>query len=112
MQEFERCPFGIIGLETALPLALEKLYHSGRVTLAKLIRMFTCNPAGILSLNCGTLRVGSPGDVTIFGLDHKWTYNVNRSPSRSRNTPFHGRAFRGGPIATIVSGRAVWPFET
>ncbi len=109
MQEFERCPFGIIGLETALPLALEQLWHSKRMILPNIIRLFTQGPANILSLpNRGTLVAGSPGDVTIFGLDHQWTYDVNRSPSKSRNTPFHGRKFKGGQVATIVAGNVVW----
>ena len=108
MQEFERCPFGIIGLETALGLALEHLYHSRRTTLNNLVRLFTVNPAEVLSLNRGTLRPGAPADVTIFGLDHEWTYDVTKSPSKSRNTPFHGRTFRGGPVATVVAGRVIW----
>jgi dihydroorotase len=112
MQEFERCPFGIIGLETALGLALERLYHSRRMILPNVIRLFTQGPADILSLaGRGTLRVGGPGDVTIFSIDHKWTYDANRSASKSRNTPFHGRRFRGGPVATIVAGRIVWHGE-
>ena len=108
MQEFERCPFGIIGLETALGLALERLYHSGKLGLSQLIQLFTQNPARILSLDRGTLRAGAAGDVTIFGLDHQWTYDVNQSPSKSRNTPFNGHMFRGGPIATVVAGQIVW----
>jgi dihydroorotase len=108
MQEFERCPFGIIGLETALSLALEQMYHPGHVDLASLVALFTHKPAGVLSLPGGDLRVGSPADVTIFGTDHEWTYDVNRSPSKSRNTPFHGRQFRGGPLASIVAGNFVW----
>lgn len=111
MQEFERCPFGIIGLETAISLALERLYHPGKITLDHLIRLFTQNPARILSLDRGSLRVGAPADITIIGLDHEWTYDVNRSPSKSRNTPFHGRNFRGGPVATIVAGKVVWRFD-
>ncbi len=109
MREFERCPFGIIGLETALGLALERLYHLAGVGLPHLVSLFTANPARILSLNGrGTLRIGGPADVTVFGLDHEWTYDVNRSPSKSRNTPFHGRKFRGGPVATVVAGEIVW----
>jgi dihydroorotase len=108
MQEFERCPFGIIGLETALGLALERLYHPGKISLAHLVRLFTEGPARTLSLDRGTLREGAPADVTIFGLDHEWTYDVNRSPSKSANTPFHGHKFRGGPLATIVAGEIVW----
>ena len=108
MREFERCPFGIIGLETALGLALEQLYHPGHVDLGHLIRFFTQNPASILSLDRGTLRSGSAGDVTIFSLDREWTYDVAHSASKSRNTPFHCRKFKGGPVATIVAGRIVW----
>jgi dihydroorotase len=108
MQEFERCPFGIIGLETAIGLSLEHLYHPGLVTVPQLIKLFTQNPANILSLDRGTLRVGAPADVTVFGLAHPWTYDVAQSPSKSSNTPFNGRAFKGGPIATIVAGKIVW----
>jgi dihydroorotase len=108
MQEFERCPFGIIGLETAIGLALERLYHPGKVSLSRLVSLFTTRPARILSLEQGSLRPGSPGDVTILSLDHEWTYDVNRSASKSRNTPFHGRKFKGGPVATIVAGNFVW----
>src|SRR5436305_15002065 len=112
MQEFERCPFGIIGLETALGLSLERLYHTGRLSLSHLVRLFTQNPARLLSLGRGTLRAGTPADITILGLDHSWNYDVNRSPSKSRNTPFHEHKFRGGPVATIVAGQVVWRFDS
>ena len=111
MQEFERCPFGILGLETAIGLSLQSLYHSGRVGLSQLISMFTVRPAQILSLERGALGTGSPADVTIFSLDHEWTYDVNRSASKSRNSPFHGHSFRGGPVATVVGGQIVWRFS-
>ncbi len=110
-QCFERCPFGIIGLETALGLALEQLYHPGRISISQLIRLFTQNPAQILSLPRGTLLAGATADITILGLDHAWTYDVNRSFSKSRNTPFHGRKFSGGPLATIVAGKIIWRNE-
>jgi dihydroorotase len=111
MQEFERCPFGIIGLETAIGLALERLVHAGLIPLPRLIEMFTVNPARVLNLDRGTLRAGAPADVTILDMDLPWTYDVNRSSSKSRNTPFDGRSFRGGPVATIVAGRIVWRRE-
>jgi dihydroorotase len=108
MQEFEKCPFGIIGLETALAVAIEKLVHSGRISLMRFIELFTTGPARILGLNRGRLEVGAPGDVTIFDPGLSWTYDVNRSFSRSKNSPFHGRTFRGAPVATVVNGVVVW----
>ena len=108
MQEFERCPFGITGLETALGLALEKLVHSGRITLVHLVNLFTSGPARVIGLDRGTLAPGSTADVTIFSAQREWTFDANQSQSKSRNTPFHGRHFRGGPVMTIVGGRIVW----
>ena len=111
MQEFERCPFGIIGLETALGLALEQLVHTGKITLARLVALFTTGPARALHLDRGTLRVGASADVTIFSTDLDWTFDVNQSFSKSRNSPFDGHAFRGGAMATIVDGAVVWRRE-
>jgi dihydroorotase len=111
MQEFEKCPFGILGLETALGLALEHLVHSGRITLERLVALFTTGPERVLHLGRGTLAPGAPGDVTIFSTELEWTYDVNQSFSKSRNSPFDGRTFRGGPVATIVNGAVVWRRE-
>ncbi len=108
MQEFEKCPFGIIGLETALALALEKLVHTARVPLSRMVELFTIGPASILKLDRGTLSPGATADVTIFDPEREWTYDVNRSFSKSRNSPFHGRTFRGGPVATLVNGAVIW----
>jgi len=111
MQEFEKCPFGILGLETALGLSLEHLVHSRKITVARLVELFTINPARILGISRGTLTPGAHGDVTVFSTDRQWTYDVNKSFSKSRNSPFDGAAFRGGPVATIVSGKIVWQLE-
>ena len=108
MQEFERCPFGITGLETAIGLALSELVHPGRITVNRMVELFTAGPANILRLNRGSLAPGAPADVTIFDLDTEWTYDVQQSLSKSRNSPFSGRNFRGGPLATIVGGAIVW----
>lgn len=108
MQEFERCPFGVIGLETAIGLSLEKLVHTGKIPLTKLVALFTTGPAGILKLNRGTLAEGAVADVTIFDVDSDWTYHVDNSFSKSKNSPFDGHKFRGGPFATIVAGKVVW----
>jgi dihydroorotase len=113
MQEFEKCPFGIIGLETALGISLENLVHPhleqpGKIGIARLVELFTTGPARILGIARGTLAEGAAGDVTIFSTEREWTYDVNKSFSKSRNSPFDGRTFQGGPIVTIVNGRVVW----
>jgi dihydroorotase len=108
MQEFERCPFGIIGLETAVALALEVLVRPGKISLNRLVELFTTGPEAVMRLGRGTLAPGAPGDVTIFDTDATWTYDVNQSFSRSRNSPYHGRTFRGGPVATVVNGQFAW----
>jgi dihydroorotase len=111
MQEFERCPFGITGLETAIGLSLAELVHKNRITVNRLVELFTTGPANILKLDRGTLSPGAPGDVTVFDLETEWTYDVQQSCSKSRNSPFSGRRFRGGPLATIVGGEIVWTRE-
>ncbi len=110
MQEFEKCPFGIIGLETALSITLDRLLHSGKIDITRLVELFTINPARILGLDRGTLAPGAVADVTIFSTEQPWTYDVNKSFSKSRNSPFHGTTFRGGPVAAVVAGRVVWQF--
>src|SRR5579872_2571540 len=111
MREFEKCPFGIIGLETAVGLALERLVHTGKVQLTRMVELFTSGPARVLGLNRGRLAVGAPADVTILNLERNWIFDVNKSASKSRNSPFNGWEFRGGPVATIVKGRIVWKAE-
>ncbi len=108
MQEFERCPFGITGLETAIGLSLAELVHKEKITLMRFVELFTTGPANVLKLDRGTLAPGAPADVTIFDLHTEWTYDVQQSYSKSRNSPFHGRRFKGGPLATIVGGEIVW----
>jgi dihydroorotase len=108
MQEFEKCPFGILGLETAIGVALEQLVHPGKIDLKRFVELFTTGPEKILGLSRGRLTPGSPADVTIFSADREWTYDVNKSFSRSRNSPFDGHTFKGGPVATVVNGRVVW----
>jgi dihydroorotase len=108
MQEFERCPFGITGLETAIGLTLERLVHPGHISLMRMIEMYTVNPCRILHIDRGTLRPGAAADITLFDLDRQWIFDVNKSQSRSRNTPFHDHEFRGGQVASIVAGQVVW----
>jgi dihydroorotase len=111
MQEFERCPFGVTGLETALGLALERLYHPGKISLMRLVDLFTSGPARVIGLPAGQLNVGGPADVTVFSLDREWLFDVNNTLSKSKNSPFNQRLFRGGPSATIVNGTLMWEHE-
>jgi dihydroorotase len=108
MQEFEKCPFGVIGLETAIGLALERLVHPGKIPLKRMVELFSTGPDRVLKLERGRLAVGAPADVTILDVERTWTYDVNKSASKSRNSPFNGHTFRGGPVATVVNGRVVW----
>src|SRR5580704_16066159 len=105
--EFDRAPFGILGFETAIALSLEQLVHTGRISLMRMVELFTSGPAQVLGME-RTLAAGQPGDVTIFSTDRAWTYDVKDSPSKSRNSPFDGRKFKGGPMATIVGGKIIW----
>jgi dihydroorotase len=105
--EFDRAPFGVLGFETALALALEQLVHSGRIGLMRMIELFTTGPARVLGIE-RKIAVGQPADLTLFSTDHTWTYNTKESPSKSRNSPFDGRSFKGAPMATIVAGRVVF----
>jgi dihydroorotase len=104
--EFDKAPFGILGFETAIALSLEQLVHTGKLSLMRVVELFTTGPAGVLGKE-RKLVAGAPADLTIFSLDRPWTYNVKDSASKSRNSPFDGRSFKGGPAATIVSGKLV-----
>ena len=105
--EFDRAPFGITGFETALALGLAELVHTGKMKLMRLVELFTTGPARVLGME-RKIAAGQVADITIFSADRAWTYHVADSPSKSRNTPFDGRAFRGAPTATIVAGRIIW----
>jgi dihydroorotase len=104
--EFDRAPFGILGFETALGLALEQLVHTGKLSLMRLVELFTTGPARVLGME-RKIAAGQPADLTIFSTTREWTYDVKQSASKSRNSPFDGRKFKGGPAATIVAGKIV-----
>lgn len=107
--EYDRAPMGITGLETALGLAFQELVHKGVIDLVRLVQLCSTNPAKIFRLkNRGTIRPGSIADITIIDPDLQWTYRNADSKSKSRNSPFDGYEFTGGPAATIVAGRIVY----
>jgi len=107
--EFDRAPFGILGLETELGLSLMALVHKKVLTLPQLVEKFTTGPARLLQLNKGTLSVGADADITVMDPAREWVYDVNQTASKSRNTPFHGWSLKGKAVATIVGGRVVRP---
>ena len=106
--EFDQAPFGITGLETAVGLAFD-LVHNGLIDLERVVQMCSTNPARIFGLaDRGSLKANAHADVTILDPQLEWVFDVNRSKSKSRNTPFHGRSMHGAAVATIVGGRLVY----
>jgi len=106
--DFAVAPPGVVGLETAVSLAVDRLVHARVVGLVQLVRMMSTRPAEIYRLPGGTLKVGSPADLTLLDLRARRTVKPEAFASRSRNTPFAGLQLKGGPAATIVGGRIVW----
>jgi dihydroorotase len=106
--EFDRAPFGITGLETAVSLCFDRLVHEGVVSLSRLVELMSVNPARILDLPGGSLAEGAPADISILAPDLAVTVSAASMRSLSRNTPFDGWTLRGGVAATIVGGRAVY----
>jgi dihydroorotase len=106
--EFDRAPFGIVGLETAVPLAFDRLVHTGLIGLPRLVELMSVNPARILRVEGGTLTPGAAADITILAPDLPVRVAAAALRSRSKNTPFDGWELRGVAVATIVGGRAVY----
>jgi dihydroorotase len=106
--EFDQAAFGIVGLETAVALLLDRLVGPGRLSLPTLVARLSSEPARVLGLPGGRLVAGAPADVTILDLGGERTIDPSRFLSRSRNTPFGGWAVTGGPWMTIVNGATVW----
>ena len=106
--EFDNAPFGIIGLETAVPVTLTELYHKNYLSLSQVISKFTVGPATILGINAGTLSIGAPADVTVIDPDCDYLIDANDFYSKSRNTPFNGYAATGRTMATFVDGECVF----
>jgi dihydroorotase len=106
--EFDRAPFGIVGLETAVPLVFDRLVHTGRIGIRRMIELLSVNPARVLKVPGGSLAEGQPADVTILAPDAPVTIRASALRSKSKNTPFDGWTLRGGVAATIVGGRIVY----
>jgi dihydroorotase len=106
--EFDHAPFGIIGLETAVSLSLDRLVHAGLIRLPRLVELLSVNPARILGVQGGSLAAGERADITVMAPDLTVRVHVATMRSRSKNTPFDGWELRGGVAATIVGGRTLF----
>jgi dihydroorotase len=107
MFEYDRAPFGVVGLETALGVVVTVL-HSGGIPISRIIEIMTIGPARAFSLPGGTLAKGATADITVFDPDREWTVDPKRFKSRSRNSPFAEWRVRGSIVATFVGGREVY----
>jgi len=107
--EFDAAPFGIIGLETELGLFLDLLVHKHRkIDMARLIEMYTVEPASLLKIDAGTLSIGARADVTLIDPKLEWTVRADQFQSVSRNSPFGGWKLKGRAVRTIAGGKTVW----
>jgi len=106
--EFDRAPFGIVGLETAVSIVFDRLVRPGRISLKRMIELLSVNPARVLKLPGGRLDQGSPADITVLAPDLPTTIDAARLVSKSKNTPFDRWQLAGGVVATIVGGKVVY----
>ena len=105
--EFSCAPFGVVGLETAVSLCVDRLVHGGVIDLSRLVELFTIGPSRILRLETGTLKVGARADVTVLDLDREIEVDPARFRSKSANSPFVGWKLRGAPVMTLLAGRTL-----
>ncbi len=106
--EFDRAPFGIIGLETALSLGITELVGKGALTISQLVERMSCDPSGILGLDKGSLSPGKDADIVIVDLDGEWEVRPEEFESKSRNSPFIGRRLKGKVVATMHQGKIIY----
>ena len=107
-QEFDQAPFGIVGLETCVPLVLDRLVHTGKISLARAVELLSVNPARIIRRPGGSLAEGRIADITVLAPDQAVTIVASKLLSKSKNTPFDGWTLRGATAATIVGGRTCY----
>jgi dihydroorotase len=105
--EFRYAPSGFTGLETSLGVILTNLYHTGQFTLMEIVEKMSSNPAKLLELNAGVLKVGAPADITVIDPNLSWTVDSKKLYTRGKHTPFEGETFKGKAVAAIVNGRIV-----
>jgi len=107
---FAQASFGIVGVETLLPLTLA-LVHKGQLSLMAALRALTCRPAELLKRPLGRLRRGGAADLLVFDPETPWRIEVDAFRSKSKNSPFDGLPVAGRAVRTIVDGRTVFTLE-
>ena len=109
----EKAPFGMVGLETAVSLLLDRLVNKNVISIMRFIEMISTKPAQLLSLKAkGRIAVGADADLTILNLHQNVVVDAGAFASKGRNSPFHGWKLKGAPVMTIVGGRVVYPFPS
>ena len=106
--DFEKAPNGVIGLETSLAVTLTHLYHKGKISLKRIVRLMCVNPRKILGIPGGDFSVGSPADITVFDMNEEWVVDPDKLHGKSKNTCFKGMKLRGKVKLTIVDGEIVY----
>jgi len=106
--EFDQAPFGIVGLETAVPICLDRLVHAGVISWSRFVELLSANPARVLGVPGGTIAEGGPADITVLAPETSLTVVASRLVSKSKNTPFDGWTLKGAVAATMVGGRVAF----
>jgi dihydroorotase len=106
--EFSRAPFGVVGLETAVSICLDRLVHRDIIPLARMVELFTTGPAGVLGMDKGKLTPGAEADITVLDLEREFTVDGSQFESKSENSPFLNWTLKGGPVMTLVDGRVIY----
>lgn len=106
--EFDRAPFGIVGLETCVPLCMDRLVHGGVISLNRLVELLSASPAALLKIPGGTIAVGQPADLTVLAPDASVTIQASSLVSKSKNSPFDGWTLRGATAGTVVGGNLLY----
>lgn len=106
--DFEKAPFGVVGLETSLAVTLTELYHNDKISLKRIVRLMSVNPRKILGIPGGSFSEGAPADIAIFDINEEWTVDPEKFHSKSKNSCFKGRKLKGRVKMTIVDGKVVY----
>lgn len=106
--DFEKAPNGVVGLETSLAATLTRLYHTGKISLKRIVRLMCVNPRKILGIPGGSFTEGAPADITVFDINEEWKVDPEKLHGKSKNTCFKGMTLKGKVKMTLVDGKIVY----